>query len=128
MDLGWLKSNVMAAPMTFSYARGEMLELAAELRALHFAGIREEWSDAILALLLAASEYAPLDWVPVLPGFGLQAARKFIARMGTWERIFRKEGLIFHRRYLVGGGNYEKPAKVRAALALARAEQGRQTG
>jgi hypothetical protein len=31
---------------------------------------------------------------------------------------------VFHPRYLVGGGNYAKPEKVRAALAAARSEAG----
>jgi hypothetical protein len=110
----------MASDMAWSYVIGEWQELLAEIRSANFAGIREEWSDVscCAGLYLAAVGIVP-GWMPILPGLGLYAARKFIARRVTWARIFAHHGLEFDRRYLTGGGNFAKMRKVKAALGLA---------
>jgi len=117
---GHMRSEVMASDMAWSYVIGEWQELLAEIRSANFAGIREEWSDVscCAGLYLAAVGIVP-GWMPILPGLGLYAARKFIARRVTWARIFAHHGLEFDRRYLTGGGNFAKMRKVKAALGLA---------
>lgn len=49
---------------------------------------------------------------------------KFERRRARWMIIFAREGLRFSPKYLRNGGNYKKAHKVRAALEMARAEQG----
>lgn len=117
---GWMRSEVMASDLPWSYVIGEWQELLAEVRAGSLAGIREEWSDVTCCagLYLAARGWLP-GWMPILPGMGLYAARKFVARRAVWARIFAHHGAQFSRRYLTGGGNYAKLRKVKAALALA---------
>jgi len=44
---------------------------------------------------------------------------KGVRRQVHWRRIFQAEGLVFEPRFLTGGSNWRKPAKVKAALALA---------
>jgi hypothetical protein len=57
--------------------------------------------------------------MPILPGLGLYAARKFEKRLETWRRIFEHYGTGYDRVFLIGGGNFAKVRKVRAALELA---------
>lgn len=120
LTYGWMRSHVMASDMTWDYVKGEWQELLAEVRAGNLTGIREEWSDVTCCtgLYLAARGWLP-GWMPILPGLGLYAARKFIGRRTVWARIFAHHGISFHRRFLVGGGNYAKLRKVKAALGLA---------
>ena len=115
-------ARVVAGPMTWSYALGECRELGAEIRALNWGGIVDEASDSALCLQLALYHQlgGRVDW-PLL--LGRRSARKFEARLQVWLEIFAREGLQFHKRYLIGGGNYARPEKVEAALRLARAEQ-----
>ena len=119
-----LNRETMAGPMTWAYWRGEVEELRVEIVALNWKGIREEWSDVTCCGMLAliASGW-PVGWVPLMPGFGLYAARKFEARRSVWRRIFDHHGVDFKNPYLIGGGNYRKGQKVINALALAGVEE-----
>ena len=119
MQLREFDSRVMAGPMSWSYAWGECLEFLAEVRALSWAGMVDEASDAVLCLQLALfhSMRGHVSW-PLL--LGRRSARKFEARLTVWEDIFRAEGVPFDKRFLVGGGNYNRPEKVEAALNLGR--------
>lgn len=115
-----LNRETMAGPITFTYWRGEVDELLVEVRAGNLAGMREEWSDVTcLAMLYLLAQGWPVGWLPVLPGLGLYAARKFERRLVTWERIFAHHDVRFENRYIIGGGNYRKGQKVINALALA---------
>lgn len=116
--IGSLKRQVFAASFTGEYAFGEFLELIEAVREGDIAHVREEWSDVCLCTLAWLSEYIPLDWMPVLPGFGLMAARKFTARRAVWREIFDVHGVEFANLYLSNGGNYRKRHKVIKALAL----------
>lgn len=119
ITIGSLKREVFAAPFTRQYCLGELQELVEAVREGDVGHIREEWSDVCLVSLAWASESLPLDWVPVLPGFGLFAARKFTARRDVWRKIFDVHGVEFHNRFLRNGGNFRKRSKVIKALALA---------
>lgn len=119
ITIGSLKREVFAAPFTRQYCLGELQELVEAVREADVGHIREEWSDVCLVSLAWASESLPLDWVPVLPGFGLFAARKFTARREVWQKIFDVHGVEFHNRFLRNGGNFRKRSKVIKALALA---------
>jgi len=119
ITIGSLKREVFAAPFTRQYCLGELQELVEAVREGDIGHIREEWSDVCLVSLAWASETLPLDWVPVLPGFGLFAARKFTARREVWQKIFDVHGVEFHNRFLRNGGNFRKRSKVIKALALA---------
>ena len=119
---GVLKRTVMAGPITFTYWKGEVVELLVELRAMNLAGIREEWSDCVALLILFLSDQAGFRWMehlPVLPGLGLYAARKFAGRLKTWYRIFDHHKVAFENHYLIEGGNYAKMWKVQVALRRA---------
>jgi hypothetical protein len=117
MTVGWLKREVMAGPITYEYWLGEVDELIVELRAGNLTGIREEWSDVTCLLLLHLSDrFRFLEFLPILPGLGLYAARKFEARQAVWERIFAHHNVKFDKAFLIGGGNFAKLRKVKAAL------------
>ncbi len=121
--VGWLHENTMASKLPGSYVWGEVKELWVEILALNGKGIAEEWSDVCCcgALWLYGIGLLP-GWVPLPEAMGGYSARKFTARRDVWKRIFEHHGLEFHKRYLTGGGNYAKLAKVCAALALAGLE------
>ena len=121
MNYRHIIDNVMGGRVTFDYWLGEVSELLAEVRALNWRGIREEWSDvACLGTLhLFSRGYTWIADLPVLPGLGLYAARKFEARNATWERIFAHHGVAFERRYIIRGGNFAKLQKVSMALQQA---------
>lgn len=120
--IGAFNQRVMSGPMTWRYAVGEVVELLVEMRDRNWEGVREEASDAVLCLQLALFHQlgGRVDWPLVI---GLKAAFKFERRLPVWERLFAAEGLRFDKRYLIGGGNYNRPAKVQAAFRLAREEQ-----
>lgn len=120
MTVGTLVDEVLAGPVTFDYWAGEVSELWTEIRRLSWRGIREEWGDVCaLGLAHLAARGWPVRWVPLLPGLGLGSALKFQKRLVVWRRIFDHHGAEFRREYLIGGGNYARLNKVRAALALA---------
>lgn len=115
-----LSEETMAGPVSLSYWWGEVQELWAEVKTLNWAGMREEWSDVTCLLgLHLLSRGWPVGGLPVLPGLGLYAARKFEARRAVWRRIFAWHRVPFENRFLIGGGNYQKSRKVIAALVLA---------
>lgn len=118
---GTLHDETMAGPVEWSYWLGEVDELLVEVRALNWAGIREEWSDVTClgTLMLIARGWTWLRVVPLMPGFGLYAAKKFEKRLETWKRIFDHYGVEFDKKFLVNGGNFAKVRKVRLALGLA---------
>jgi hypothetical protein len=121
---GQLHDETMAGPVDLAYWLGEVDELLVEIRALNWSGIREEWSDVAClgTLMLIARGWTWLRAVPLMPGFGLYAAKKFEKRLGAWNRIFSHYGVRFDKKYLVNGGNFAKVRKVRAALLLAGVE------
>jgi len=122
--LKWMSDNVLASALPWSYVLGEWRELLDEVQALNGPGMSEEWSDVTCCAALWAYEKGILPgWFPLLPGFGLYAARKFTARRAVWARIFDHHGIAFNKRYLVGGGNYAKSRKVIGALGLAGCSQ-----
>lgn len=125
MRVSYLVDEVLAGPVTLEYWLGEVGELREEIVGLSLSGIREEWSDVVCLGLahLVARGWTWVRWMPVLPGLGLYAARKFECRLHTWQRIFAHHGAVYDRRYLIGGSNFAKLAKVRGALALAGCEQ-----
>lgn len=111
--LGWMSDNVLASVLPGSYVLGEVEELLAEVRTLNWSGMSEEWSDVTCCAQLWLHGKGVLPgWIPLLPGLGLYAARKFTARRQVWERIFDHHNTAFDKRYLVGGGNYAKSRKV----------------
>lgn len=119
-----LHDDVMGGPITYAYWKGEVKELLDEVQAFNLAGIREEWSDVVClgALHLLIVRGWPIGNFPILPGFGLYAAKKFTLRNVTWAKIFAHHERTFERRYIIGGGNYRKLTKVIAALSLAGIE------
>lgn len=115
----YMISEVMAGPVSFSYWKGEVEELREELSQLNWRGVREEWSDvSCMGMLMLVERIPILGVLPILPGLGLLAAKKFDARRAVWARIFKRHGVEFHRRYLIHGGNYAKLEKIKTALSL----------
>tara|TARA_Y100000310_G_scaffold209055_1_gene209686 strand:+ start:131 stop:502 length:372 start_codon:yes stop_codon:yes gene_type:complete len=112
--------EVLAAPMTAEYVLGEVRELLGEMAALNVPGVREEWSDVGMCLQLLVWKHTGGDWKI---RWGKRAATKYWCRLRTWRRIFSENGLQFDKKYLVNGGNYGRPHKVKLALELARREQ-----
>ena len=119
--VGHVHAKILAAPMTWAYAKGELRELA-EVRSLH--ELANEWNDVVLCSLLAAyaQGWVPA-WLPILPFLGLASAKKYERRLAFWPQIFFRHGLHFDRKYLARGGNYGRKAKVQAVLAWAAEDQ-----
>lgn len=84
-------------------------------------GVWEEWSDLCFTFFVKLYQITSLP-LPIL--FGKPCYLKGVARHQVWRGIFGCHGLLFSRRYLKGGSNFAKRAKVEAALRLAMAEQG----
>lgn len=115
-----VQDEILAEPMSWRYAHGELVELWEEMVRCNLAGIREEFSDVMYSVYMAV--YASTGWNVPMIGAGY-AYKKFVARFARWEAIFEENGLDFHRKYLRNGSNYERPHKVRAALDLAIEDQ-----
>lgn len=116
------QNEVFGRPVTWAQVAGELMELGEAVLALDPNAIREEFSDVTcfghiwVWQLLGSPTWS---WPAVGAG---PSIKKFLDRMNVWHEIFRAEGLVFHPRYLVAGGNYQKPEKVQAALRAARGE------
>ncbi len=102
----------------------EVEELKEAIESRDWSGIREEWSDVCLFWVLRIYCQSPHAWIrrligalPVLPGFGMYSAIKFMRRIDTWAKIAQVHGILFHKSYLVQRSNFLKPAKVQAAHA-----------
>lgn len=111
----------LSSPMRFFHVRQEAQEF---LQSQSFTELCEEWNDVLLSLQLAL--YYKNLWpgfFPILPGLGLATAHKFEQRCVVWEMIFRHHDLVFHRKYLHRGSNYEREWKVREALTEAMRDQ-----
>lgn len=122
MNYGKLVDGVLAGVVTPAYWRGEVGELWEEICSMNLAGIREEWSDVTclgIACLITYFGVRPLRVLPIFPGMGLYAARKFEARLHVWRWIFEKHGVEFGKRHLIHGGNFARDEKVERALRSA---------
>jgi hypothetical protein len=106
-----------AGGFTFADVRGEVRELAEEVRRGSWAGMSEEFWDVAHVLQLWAYTRTGLDLPLVMPPSHYM---KYIVRDETWRRIFSANGLVFSPRFLRAGSNHRKPHKVAAALAAAR--------
>ncbi len=102
----------------------EVEELKEAIRAGDLRGIREEWSDVCLFWVLRIYCQTERPWLrsllgalPVLPGFGMYSALKFMRRIDTWAKIAQAHGVFFHKSLLVQGSNFLRPEKVKAAHA-----------
>lgn len=95
---------------------GEVHELLVEVRRANLRGVVDEWWDVALTFQLILWTYG-MDFEMVL---AVRAIAKAERRRQAWIRIFKREGLEFHPRYLRGGSNFKKATKVAAALKLAR--------
>ena len=113
--------DVMAGPVSADYWRGEVSELAEAIREGSWAHVKEEWGDVtlLLQLMLHGKGVPGVGKIPVTELTGKNSLRKFIARLSVWERIYEHHNRPFNVRHLIGGGNYAKEKKVRAALAHA---------
>ena len=115
-----LREEVLAGPMSVTYALSEGRELLEEIKALNPEGIRDEWSDFVLSLSLALYEKGVLPGgLRVLPGLGQKAAEKYYSRLEIWEDIFTAHGKAFKKEFLLGGGNPYREEKVAFVLGKA---------
>jgi len=108
-------------PYRWQSVASEWRELAEALLHLDLSEIKEEWSDACFVTQVAL--WQRVGWLDAPIFWGTPAFRKWKARQEVWREIFRSHGLEFHQKYLWEGSNFQKPEKVRLALAAARREQ-----
>ena len=98
----------------------EIIEIFEEISSADFKAAWVEVTQCWYYVQLLVHQWTGLDWYPR----GVSAVLEdFYGRLDVWKEIFKKEGLEFNVDYLVGGSNYNRPAKVEAALALAKALQ-----
>lgn len=83
-------------------------------------GVWEEWSDLCFTFFVKLYQITSVPF-PIL--FGRPCYEKGIKRHQVWREIFTQHNLLFSPRYLRGGSNYLKKAKVEAALKMAMEEQ-----
>ena len=107
--------QIIGAPYTFANVWSEVEEVF-ECRSW------SELIDEIGDVLWTGTMWVHFKTGWELPVWDEAHLLKGLERQKVWRSIFEREGLEFSPRYLVGGSNYRRPAKVKAALALARAE------
>lgn len=119
VDAKWCNNNINSGKFLFKSVMGEVKELV-EARSL--AEIKEEFGDVLYFMYCWLYSKFGIN----LPMIGaMDSVYKFTARLDTWEKIFGNVGLEFDPKYLVNGSNYMKREKIKAALDLARKEQGK---
>ncbi|WP_078598505.1 MazG nucleotide pyrophosphohydrolase domain-containing protein [Evansella clarkii] len=111
----YCNENLNASPITWGYAKGELVEL---IESRTIADIKEEFADVCYCVLCAVHSSTGIS----LPMVGATPTiKKVNERLSIWRDIFKENGLVFHKKYLVNGSNYKKQHKIDAALAMARA-------
>ena len=108
-------------PYRLQSVLSEWRELAEALLHLDPEEVKEEWSDACFVTQVAL--WQRVGWLNAPIFCGMPAYRKWRSRQEVWKEIFRSHGLEFDQKYLWEGSNFQKPEKVRLALAAARREQ-----
>jgi len=116
----FFKTYSSGTPYRFADVCDEATELCEAIRGFDCDGIVEEFGDTIMTFQLWLAWVLPFDWEMCVPTY---VYRKYDARMAGWRDIFSNEGLTFHPRYLINGGNFKRPNKRKAALDLAREDQ-----
>lgn len=97
-----------------SYLKGEIKELYHAIKDRDMGGIKEEAADVAYAAQMLLHQNTGINF-PL--AFGSVHVDKYKAREAMWKRIMEPRGVTYHPDLLVGGGNYRKPQKIRAALA-----------
>lgn len=109
-----VQRDIMAAPVTASYWRGEVRELAEAIMEGSVEHTKEEWGDVtlMLQLLLYGKGVPGIGNLRITELTGANSVRKFLARLEVWKRIFEHHRVPFRVVYLKDGGNYAKLRKV----------------
>jgi hypothetical protein len=116
----WVNENLNADPIQWSFFRGEVDELLEAFMNWDVENIKEEISDVLSAFYCCVYTSTKIS----LPMIGAgPTIRKTLDRFKVWENIFKEQGLMFDKKYLVNGANYKKVDKVNKALNMARKEQ-----
>ena len=106
--------NINSGEFNFAVVLSEVKEL---VEAKNTSELKEEVSDVVYSFLCYIYDKTKIS----LPMFGASfTIKKAEMRFAKWETIFKNENLIFDKKYLTNGSNYEKPEKVQMALALAK--------
>ncbi len=111
-------SSFTSGTYRFASVKDECLEMLQEIGDSD--AFWDEWGDFTMALQCWLSSVTGWDWEMYLP---LMTEVKYRKRITRWETIFADHGLAFDPKYLINGGNHEKPEKVAQALELARKDQ-----
>jgi hypothetical protein len=105
-----------ASPITFKNVKDEVKEL---VEFENWENFKEELSDVIYMVLCMIHGKTGVS----LPMFGAgRTIMKILFRHIIWKKIFKDNGLVFDKKYLINGSNYNKIEKVNLALELARKE------
>lgn len=97
----------------FSYLTGEIKELIQAIKAKDKDNIKEEKADVLYAAQMLLHQNTGLNFK--MRGAD-QTIDKFMQRREMWKDIMGRYGVEYHPNLLVGGGNYRKQSKIRAAL------------
>lgn len=97
-----------------SYLKGEIKELYQAIKDRDMGSIKEETADVAYAAQMLLHQNTGINF-PL--AFGSVHVDKYKAREAMWKRIMEPRGVTYNPDLLVGGGNYRKPQKIRAALA-----------
>lgn len=115
-DVKWYYDRCISGTVTWGHVVSELKELISARSILE---IIEEWNDVWATFI----EFVYTNYgisVPILNGFGKSSFIKYYNRIEKWEEIFKSNNLKFDKKYLINGGNYQRPEKVRLALEMAR--------
>lgn len=107
--------------INFSHVKGEIEEVLEAMQSRDWENFKEEVSDVACFVQVMIHRKVGVNWTMLI---GDSSAKKFLKRLEVWKDIFHREGLWFSPKYLVNGGNFKKPEKVRMAVEMARKEQG----
>jgi hypothetical protein len=115
----WCNENLNSHPLKWDAFRDEFGELVEAVKNRDLENFKEEVHDSLYSFYCALNTSTGIN----LPMFGIKSIDKILKRFEVWKVIFAENGLVFDKKYLFNGSNYEKIAKVNKALDLARKDQ-----
>lgn len=115
----WCNENLNASPMKWGAFKSEFIELVEALKSMEVEDIKEETHDCLYTFYCALHTSTGINF----PMIGVKSMDKILKRFEAWKVIFTENGLVFDKKYLINGANYEKDYKVKLALELARKDQ-----
>lgn len=113
----WCNENLNSSPLTVKEIKQEIIEVFESKTLTEF---KDEVSDVLYMSYCALESKTGIN----LSMLGAsKTVNKIQTRLHTWKQIFIENNLIFNKKYLINGSNFNKSEKVKKALELAKQDQ-----